>query len=125
MRHEIHLSGRQKQMLKDQDRENMRLIRRISEIKHRRSDFLVSTDEELHNNVYTLNLASRRLQRELREKTLQMENDIMVERIMKKRSQMGINGFGAAPEGLAGKSRKKRKRGAKSVFLPKLDAYQA
>ncbi len=69
----------------------MRLIRRIAEISQRKSSFGHSTDEELQKKLFTLNMHSRKMQRERKDRNLQQENDIIVERIVRMRSYNNSN----------------------------------
>jgi hypothetical protein len=60
----------------------MRLFRKLTEIKRRHNTYDHSPEEQLYDKVYRLNMASRRVQREIKDKNLQSKNSEFIERIV-------------------------------------------
>lgn len=61
------------------------MLRKLSAIKDRKNMFY-SPEEDLQKKLYTLNMASRRQRKMQRDKHLQEENDVIIDRIIRARS---------------------------------------
>ena len=85
MRSDKHLHSYEREKLRRQERENKRLLRKLSEIGKRKQSLGQNREDSAIQQMYAVNMRSRRKQREKREQTLQHENDILVERIVRMR----------------------------------------
>jgi hypothetical protein len=77
----------EKELHKSRDLENLRLARKLSEIKERRSTFKFPEEGKSQRNIYQMKMATKKLLRELQEKHLQEQNNVMVTRILNVRNQ--------------------------------------
>jgi hypothetical protein len=66
-------------------------------------------------------MVARKWQRERQEQTLQQQNDIIVERIVRMRSYNGA--LGMLPHQELSKSQHRRKDSNRSLLLPKIDEF--
>ena len=100
--------------------ENERIGRKLREIGRRKSQFVKQTREE--KNYYTINMKSREMSRKQQIEHIQQENDLIVERILRKRSGSKILLQSPTPEGYSsplGRSRKKKRNS--SVLLRSME----
>jgi hypothetical protein len=114
---EKHVTAFEKEVERRRELENKRLLRRISEINRRKSS-LGQGDDEQQRRIYTLNMVSRKWQREKQEQTLQQQNDIMVERIVRMRSYNGA--LSILPHQELSKSQQRR-NSDRSLLLPRIE----
>lgn len=118
---EKHVTAFEKEVERRRELENKRLLRRISEI-HRRKSSLSQQEDEQQRRLFTLNMVSRKWQREKQEQTLQQQNDIIVERIVRMRSFNAP--LSVLPPELS-KSQQRRHESNRSLLLPKIDEFDA
>lgn len=81
----------------------------------------MSKDQE---NYYTIHMKSKEASRKMKFEQIQQENDLIVERIIKKRNGKGLihdSSFESFDKKSLKKSRKRTRTRNTSLFLPKID----